>query len=341
MLTDLFAAVLGLSPAGIAAAVPPACRRMIEAAPPPSRVGNEVVIEFGDWRPRAPACHLVPAFSALTDGWPSFRFEASVRTMGVWSPWVGATSLGRASFDPITMHAQGLRSDIDVFLVSPPAECVRVRLRVRADDAQAIVGGRWLVTLSASDLDRASAPRANGKRVRALAVPPLSQMAAPPTLGHRICSPTCVAMVLGYWGKRVEVTELAAEMFHPAHDLYGVWPAAIGAAARRGILGYLLRFPDWTSAVWCLERGLPIIASIRYAESELIGAPLAQTDGHLVVLTGCDGDDVDVNDPAAPARDSVARRYRRDQLSRVWLDRGGVGYVLFTPDLRDRTAATS
>jgi hypothetical protein len=49
------------------------------------------------------------------------------------------------------------------------------------------------------------------------------------------------------------------------------------------------------------------------------------------VLTGHVNDVVLVNDPAAPTAASVARRYRRDQLTRAWLERTGVGYVLFDP----------
>jgi len=47
------------------------------------------------------------------------------------------------------------------------------------------------------------------------------------------------------------------------------------------------------------------------------------------VLTGYDGGDVFVNDPAAPRASEVARRYRLDELRRVWLARSGMGYVLF------------
>src|SRR5262249_24946580 len=160
-------------------------------------------------------------------------------------------------------------------------------------------------------------------------VPALSHMEADVTLGARICSPTSAAMVLGYWGRPVPEVALAAEIFHPTLDIYGVWPAAVRAVAARGIAGYLLRFPDWATARWCLERGIPVVTSVRYSAGELTGAAIAATPGHLLVLTGIDGDGVLVNDPAAPTAASVRRRYRADEFGRVWLARGGVGYVLF------------
>ena len=134
-----------------------------------------------------------------------------------------------------------------------------------------------------------------------------------PALRERICSPTCVAMVLGFWGRRVSVSALAADMFHEGLDRYGVWPAAIHAAARHSVAGYVLRFPDWASAVWCLRQGLPVIASIRFEPGELKGAPIARTDGHLVVLIGAEGDYVLVNDPAGASQRDVPRRYRCDE----------------------------
>jgi hypothetical protein len=138
-------------------------------------------------------------------------------------------------------------------------------------------------------------------------------------------------MVLGYWGVRADLAALAAEIFHPGLDLYGVWPAAVLAAGRRGVGGYLLRFPDWAAAAWCLEAGLPIVASVRYGAGELAGAAIPETPGHLLVLTGHDGDSVFVNDPAAPTAAAAPRRYALAELTRVWLERAGVGYVLFRP----------
>jgi len=328
--TDLFAVASGVGPAAIAGAIPPDCRRDIEPAPPAVRVSADTLVETGPWRPRRGARHLLPAFSAISEIDYSVRFELSVLARGVWSPWVTTVTIGSASFAPLTAQAPGLHADIDVFTAVAPAEAVRMRLRLRADDAAALLAAPWLLTLSACDLVPPG-PAAESVASARLAVPALSQMREGGALAARVCSPTSVAMVLAYLGATDSVARLAAEMFHPALDIYGVWPAGICAAGRRGVLGYLLRFPDWAAARWCLDRGLPIIASVRYAAGELAGAAVVETPGHLLVLTGYEGEDVLVNDAAAPDTTAVPRRYRLAQLTRVWLERAGVGYVLFRP----------
>ena len=103
----------------------------------------------------------------------------------------------------------------------------------------------------------------------------------------------------------------------------------------------MLRFPDWAAAEWCLAHGLPVIASIRYDSGELTGGAVTATAGHLIVLTGRDGDHVLVNDPAAPTAASVARRYPLAELARVWLERSGIGYVLFAPDTTSSSGPAS
>lgn len=332
MITDLFVVASGLAPGGVTEVIPAACRRPVEGPPRARRAGDDTLVEVGPWRPRRGARHLLPAFSVLTRADYSARFELSVLAAGEWSPWVGTATIGRAEFPPLAASAPGLEVDVDVFHAPVAVESVKLRLRLGAADAATLLAAPWLLTLSACDLGPLeTAPSAGAAR---LPVPALSQMAEGGALAARVCSPTSVAMVLAYLGADGDVGRLAAEMFHPALDIYGVWPAAICAAARRGVLGYLLRFPDWTATAWCLERGLPVIASVRYAAGELSGAAIAATAGHLLVLTGYEGGDVLVNDPAAPDTASVRRRYRRADLSRVWLERAGVGYVLFKPGAR-------
>lgn len=322
--------VSGFPAEAIAARVPPACRRDVEPAPAGRRDGDDLVLDFPEWRPRRPARHLLPALSALTDDELSFRFELQGYADGEWSPWVAAASIGPHQFPPACSGVAGLAVDIDVYQATAPVERVKLRVRLRGAQRSAGLAAPWLVTLSTCDLEPPLANAGPG-RVR-LDVPAVSQLEAPTDLAMRICSPTSLAMVLAYFGAPVELEACAAEVFHPATNRYGVWPAAIRAAGKRGVLGYLLRFPDWRSAAWCLDHGLPVIASMNYDAGELTGAALSATTGHLLILTGYEDGDVFVNDPVAPSRASVARRYRRDEVVRIWLERAGVGYVLFRPD---------
>lgn len=288
------------------------------------------MFEAGPWRLRRPATYFVPSFSCLGGRPQGFRFELSVSRGSGWSPWVGTLTLGPARLPAMAAEAQGLRAEIDCWRSHEPAAAVRLRLRVATDDLKAILRGPGWLALSASTPGRVATPVAAGRV--ALAVPPISQITHGGPLGGRLCSPASLAMVLGYLGVREEVERLAKDTYQDAVDLFGVWPAAIATAARRGRLGYLLRFPDWAAAAWCLRRGLPIVASIRYGVGELSGAAVAETSGHLVVLTGHDHEAALVNDPAAPEDAAVARRYPLGEFVRVWLGGTGVGYVLFRPE---------
>lgn len=319
-------------------AVPPACRRAVDGPTTVQIEGQEALVETPAW-PVAGAMHFVPSFAAHTATPFGVRLEVSVQVGGAWSSWAAGVPLGAASFGP-SPPGRSLDVDVDVFRAPAPVDAARLRLRLRAVDPAAVLAAPWMLALSASPSNgppRQEEPsteasmRTDGQGVR-LPVPARSQMEAAAAIASRICSPTCVAMLLDFWRRPTSLDALAAEMFHPGVDLYGVWPAAVLAAGRRGLAGYLLRFPDWTAAQWCLARGLPVIASIRYGAGELTGAAVPVTPGHLVVLTGWDGDEVLVNDPAAPTTAAVGRRYPMAELTRVWLDRSGVGYVLFPPD---------
>jgi len=328
MITDLFVVTSGIGADTIARAVPPACRLDPSPLAVVSTSDGELLIESPEWRPRVASRHLLPSFSMSTGVPYALRFEISALAGDTWSPWVATATIGPGVFAELPTSAGALACDVDVYTAPAPLERVRLRIRLGVPDVHTLAAAPWMATLSASDLappvrDTIAVPAAR------IPVPALSQLDAPPEIAMRICSPTSVAMVLGYWGAATSPAEIANDVFHAASDSYGVWPAAIRAAGLHGVAGYLLRFPDWSSAVWCLERKLPIIASLRYATGELTDAPLSETSGHLVVVTGCDATHAFVNDPVAPTASTVSRRYRLDEIQHAWLDRAGVGYVLF------------
>lgn len=360
MTTDLFAVASSLDPGAVLAAVPPECRRGVEPPPAAGHLAcgdaalehGNLVLEFGPWVSRSPSRHFVPVLSVLGTVDYSVRFELAIETDGRWSPWVASATLGGARFPHLPSACDALACDIDVFVTPSPAEQVRLRVRLAAVDPRAVLEAPWLVTLSASDLAPAECAPVGVRSIdgvttdarasavstsAAIPVPAWSQMEEAEAIRLRICSPTSVAMVLAHFGRPVPPAVVAAGVLHPALDRYGVWPAAIRAAGMSGVPGYLLRFPSWSAAAWCLTSGLPIVASLRWSKGELTGSPLPETDGHLMVLTGYDGDDVLVNDPVAPTRAEVPRRYRLAEVRRAWLDRSGVGYVFFRP--RDETVA--
>ncbi len=328
MPTDLFVSASAWPEDSLARAVPPSCYRGVGAAPRPRRDGDSMIVELPEWSPRRPAHRLVPALSALGRDVPPFRFELSAFAAGAWSPWVAGATVGPARLPIAAVASDSLVAHIDEFVASPPAERVRLVLRVAGARAAPLTAP-WFVSLSAWSPAVSEETSAGGSA--RLVVPAVSQMEEDAAVRSRICSPTCVAMVLAYYGASVAVADLAREIFQPDLDIYGVWPAAVCTAGRHGIAGYLLRFPDWSAAEWCLAQGMPIIASVRYGAGELTGAAVSETLGHLLVLTGHADDAVFVNDPAAPTASGVSRRYRLDELRRVWLERAGVGYVLFRP----------
>lgn len=344
MTTDLVVVTSGIDPMRVRAAIPPSC--VTDVIPGCAIVldRHEAMIEIPRYSPRRPARHFVPSLALLDPADVALQFELSVRVASGWSSWaesvvVGSAEPGTAGLAQKTPRdpppedpSEALRCDVDVFSTPTPVDAVRARVRLRAPNVEHVLRSPWLFALSASDLERVphrSDDVVSLSRRVEIPVPPRSQMEASEALARRICSPTSIAMILEQRGHAADLESLAAEMFQPDVALYGVWPAAIAAAGRRGIAGYLLRFPDWTAARWCLDARLPVVASVRYAEGEIRGAAIAETTGHLIVLTGYEGDDVLVNDPAAPTRSEVSRRYARADLERVWLDRTGVGYVFF------------
>ncbi len=268
---------------------------------------------------------------------------------GFWSPWLRVGEFGDVvpdvpivtQFDDAADEVAG-RIDVDYFRSDDRFDRVQYRI-LAASGAQkrTLRIERVAVTLS----DRTGLPYATPRWKpsfeplppsawqKTLPVPQRSQKAAPREIAGRICSPTSVAMVLGYYGIERDTLAVAQACYDPRHDLYGNWPRNIQAAYMLGVPGYLTRISDWRQAERFIADGTPLVISIRVPEAGMLnGSPYRTTDGHLLVLTGFEGDAwVTVNDPAAE-RD-VARRYRRSELERVWLRGagGGLAYVLLPP----------
>ena len=187
-----------------------------------------------------------------------------------------------------------------------------------------------LISIRARRID----PVDTSARAPDLDVPGRSQMSHGAEIARHICSPISLCMVMARAGTHLESEAFARASEHPHHHkLFGLWPLNLARARGAGFSGCIRIFDDVTEAARLLERGYPLVTSIRFEAGTLPGAPLPRTSGHLVVLRGLGAQDVLVNDPAAPDDAAVPRRYDRASFLKAWLADRGVAYVLWpAPD---------
>ncbi len=174
---------------------------------------------------------------------------------------------------------------------------------------------------------------------RVLALPECSQMVYPDG-GEVWCSPTSVAMVLGYWRGDLtsacepQVRSAVQGVFDWVYDGYGNWPFNTAYAATQGLESVVARFTSLAELEPWIGAGVPVVFSFAWQQGELQGAAIPDSDGHLAVLVGFDaqGDPV-VHDPAAATDSEVKRTYDRAQLETLWLKyTGGTVYLIYPPD---------
>ena len=271
----------------------------------------------------APHGQVLPSFSPAkpAGAWRfALRYRAADGAPGYKSLVAVGGAIGPFGADSAD---SAVEADIDVFSPSIPLREAVLELHL---DAPAPPDA-YLATVSFGGSAPGSGAENKGRRH--IEVPAKSQMTLDPAIANRVCSPTCVAMLIERFGGSAEPEAVAAAAHHASTGLYGVWPANIHAAGAWGLQGYLTHFSGWEAARALLDRGQPLVASIRFEEGQLPGAPIRRTSGHLVVLCGYDGDCALVNDPAAPDAASVPRRYPLGPFLQAWLGGSGVGYVLF------------
>jgi hypothetical protein len=245
------------------------------------------------------------------------------------TPWLFVGYAGAAPAAEGLQNGGFAQVDVDVLRSRVPLGWIEVRVSNTGRAPLRIE--RIDLTLRDRHRRSALAALASSKRaVCALAVPARSQRYHTGALGSRLCSPTSVSMVLAYHGIELPTLTLAASSHDALHDLYGNWPRNVQAAREHGVEGYLTAIAHWSEAESLLARGIPLVISIAADEGELRGAPYARTGGHLLVLRGVDArGDLLTIDPASSTQPE--RTYRRGDLTRCWLGRGGTCYVLLRP----------
>lgn len=169
-------------------------------------------------------------------------------------------------------------------------------------------------------------PKIASKRV--LDVPVLSQMTMSDQIKKQICSPVSALMVLTWHGIEVDPPAFIQATRHQASKLYGVWPSNMLAISHLGLAATVRYFNNLQEVALLLDQNMPVPVSISYQEGDLPTAPMPQTQGHVVVVTGIQDNKVYVNDPAALTENEVARCYPLSAFNQAWKNHHRIGYLI-------------
>lgn len=331
-----------------------------DSLPPPAPLADGAVGFETEPRELAfPARSFILSWEA---GWPegyAFVFSLSALVRGRWSGWYrmgswSATPALRTSFKGEKDELGAV--SVDTLDLAEGAASVRLRVELAAGERGGGADGASAcaapgaaapsrVFLSYSDPKpsaaelghRAAAPTIEA--VEVVGLPAWSQMTVP-DIGKLICSPSCVAMVLAYWGRGVAADKLdairaaAAGIYDASFEAYGNWSFACAYAASRGLRAEARRHSSLAELRPRLAAGVPAVLSVSWDNEgarPLGGAPLLKSAGHLTLLVGFDGKGgALMHEPASPDDESVPRRYDAAELEARWLgSSGGMAYIMY------------
>lgn len=252
-----------------------------------------------------------------------------------WSPWLrlGEWGNGLPAWGAATRFAGG---SVERGVVRTSATWTRAQYRVEAFQGKAKAPSirleRFDLCLSspqAAQSEPAGAPLNPSTYTLRLKVPFRTQRSEIEALSARASAPAAIAMVLAYRGVDRPTSEIAGRVLEKDSDDTSALARAAQVAYAYGISGYAARFQDWTDVQRAIAAGQPLVARIAYGKGELTGAPAESAAEHHVVIVGFDKrGDVEVLDPAAFDVSLGARVYKRSELERAWLQRGGMALVV-------------
>jgi len=290
---------------------------------------NFTVITYKKITPEFKFDALLVSPFALVPQKSSLLLEVKIFKNKTETPWLKIarfTHTENISFPP---QASALGSvETDVFKCKTYAASFIIRLTMTGKTT--LNGAAFSVTKYKGTFDLKCDAAAGENAQIKLSVPQISQFEHGGKVKKRICSPTCVAMLLNYYGIKQKLTEVLAGVYDKNAGIYGNWIFNAFYAGRFGLTAYAARFDALAEAEDFVRRGAPLITSVAFKDGELTGSPQISTAGHLVLIKGFDKNrNVIVNDPAAPSDGEVERIYDRAQFARAWLkNKRGLCYII-------------
>ncbi|MGA7731901.1 MAG: peptidase C39 family protein [Chloroflexia bacterium] len=289
----------------------------------------------------------VPSWNATTPpgSWVEVQLRARIGTQ--WTAWynLGVWVSGQEGVVRHSVSGQAdARAYVDVDTLkigrrgkpsTAGAYQLKVRLFSTSRNALSSLENATVVVSTSPTAPTNLVPGDPARWNKLLDVPGCSQMVYPDG-GEVWCSPTAVAMVLGYWAGGsgscpAYVRAAVSGVYDRVYKGHGNWPFNTAYAASKGMEAYVTRFTSMAQAEEWIASGVPVIMSISWGRGQLAGAPIAASNGHLMVLVGFDaGGNPIVNDPAAATNESVRRTYKRAELEKLWLQgSGGTAYLIY------------
>ncbi|MGB2578515.1 hypothetical protein AAIR98_000434 [Elusimicrobium simillimum] len=271
-------------------------------------------------------CVFVPQNSSVL-------LEAKIFKDTQETPWLNIIKIEHkhnTSFDPQESNIGKL--NIDNFTCASYATAVQYRITITGKAM--LLGLTNTIIKNDAEFNLNEAVKGDIKAVK-LNVPPISQITNGRDIKERICSPTCVTMLLKYYAFKDSLFDVVDAVYDKQNDIYGNWLFNTIYAGNLGLDSYVTRINTLEQAYNIVSCGTPIIASITFTEGELDNAPKKSTKGHLVLIKGFDDKgNIIVNDPAAPTDDTVERIYDKEQFAKVWLgNKMGLSYIIVKPNL--------
>ncbi|MCX7905392.1 MAG: C39 family peptidase [Elusimicrobiales bacterium] len=161
-------------------------------------------------------------------------------------------------------------------------------------------------------------------------IPKISQISQGVEYNTRICSPTCISMVLKYYNFNIDPVCISKNVYDNSSHIYGNWFFNTAYVSYLGFYSFVARINSYSFLYKILSKEIPVIATISFDEGELKNSPLQRTKGHLVVIKGMtEKGDIIVNDPAASSEKEVERIYDSYEFFRSWIvNKYGTSYFI-------------
>lgn len=306
---------------------------------------------------------VIPSWNTLTPSGTGVTVAVAVSADGGanWSRWRELARWGSVPVSPRGVSSEGLEGadewvkvDADTLLLNREGDRLKVNVRLYSEQPDRTPTLRMLslAVRGGGGSERAMSRHPSKAWGKELFVRHRSQGEAPPDQSWRVCGPTSLTMALAACGVNIPLEAVITRCWDARNEIYGNW-AFLAAAGSSLLAEHWQRLPgqrppqpgshagrvdwasDWNSVENEILHGHPCLLSIHYQAGELPGAPVAASDGHLVMVSGfTKTGDVIVHDPAG--RSAAAGRvvYDRAQLHRA---RHGGPAILLCPNAHHGT----